>query len=91
MSWERFDENCKGCRPVIIDTRTGKAFPDDSPQMVAVMELWSKTSRAQRVAFHRVTCLNSRDMVDLFIIESLSRRIGEALASCAGGQAGPVH
>lgn len=87
MSWETFDDNCKGCKPVIIDSKTGKAFAENSPQMLAVMAVWAQTTRAERVAFHNVTCLNSWKAADMILIESFGRRVEAALASCGNGPA----
>jgi hypothetical protein len=42
MSREKFDPECKGCRPAIIDTKTMKEFPPDHPLQKAAMLLFNK-------------------------------------------------
>jgi hypothetical protein len=39
MSLQEFDDNCPGCRPAIIDTKTKKVLPDDDPGMVAMLKI----------------------------------------------------
>jgi hypothetical protein len=79
MSWEAFDDQCPGCRPCLIDATTRQPVPDDTPIMQAVLRIWQKTTRLEREAFHRVTCLNSRQPTDLLIIQSLGQRIHAVL------------
>jgi hypothetical protein len=40
MSRQKFDENCRGCRPVMIDVVTGELLPDTHPHMMHVLRLW---------------------------------------------------
>lgn len=47
------------------------------PAMVKVMAYWATTSYAQREAFHRVMCLNSRDPVDLLIVRGIVDEISD--------------
>jgi hypothetical protein len=42
--------------------------------MQKMMAVWATTTLAQREAFHRVTCLNSRDAIDLFIVQGLTKK-----------------
>jgi hypothetical protein len=78
MSWEEFDDNCPGCRPAILDLETGKALPEEHPLMVKMAGVWATTSLAERRAWHRVTCLNSRDNLDLLLAENLVARFKAA-------------
>jgi hypothetical protein len=78
MSWEKHDDNCEGCRPALIDAATGQVMPDDSQIMRAVSAMWQGTTLAERQAFHRFTCLNSRDPADLAIVGQLNERIHQA-------------
>lgn len=71
MSREKFDDNCPGCRPVILDPETGKVLPPDDPAMQQMLAIWARSSFAQREAFHRVMCLNSRDEIDLTLVKEL--------------------
>ncbi len=64
-----FSDECPGCRPAMMDLQ-GKMLPDDHPAMQAVNRAWLRTTLAQRQAFHRCTCLNSRDPVDLGLVKT---------------------
>lgn len=79
MSWDKYDDDCPGCRPVLIDPTTGKVSPPDSPEMKAIMEVWQLTTLTERQAWHRFTCQNSRTPGDLRIINHLVEMMGNAL------------
>jgi hypothetical protein len=81
MSLEHFDDDCKGCKPCIIDPETGQLMPNDSDIMRVVNKVWSETTVDERAAFHRVCCLNSRVSADLFIVNNIRRRIESYAAS----------
>jgi hypothetical protein len=74
MSIEKFDDNCPGCRPAILDLKTGKVLSDDDPVMAKMLGIWATTTLAQRQAYHRVMCLNSRDAVDLLLVRTVIDR-----------------
>lgn len=74
MSRAEHDDDCPGCRPVMIDLQTGKVLPDHAPPMKHLLAVWSGTSMAERQAFHRVTCLNSRDFTDLVQVDKIRKR-----------------
>jgi hypothetical protein len=57
-----------------MNLETGEVLPADHPTMLKIMAIWETTSRAQRAAYHRVMCLNSRDPVDLVIVHGLVER-----------------
>ncbi len=79
MSREQFDDDCKGCRPVMIDLKTGKAAAPDSVIMRAVNQAWDQmTSMEEREAFHRACCLNSTAPEDLKAVQVLADRIKAA-------------
>lgn len=65
----------------MVDAQTGKVLPDDSPQMQCVLSIWAETTREEREAFHRVTCLNSRAKSDMQTMADLSARMQKALES----------
>jgi hypothetical protein len=65
----------------MVDVQTGKVLPDDSPQMQCVLGIWAGTTREEREAFHRFTCLNSRAKSDMQTMADLSTRIQKALES----------
>ena len=47
-----FCDECDGCKPSLADPRTMKPFPNDSPEMVKIMEMWENdTNYAQRKAY----------------------------------------
>jgi len=79
MSRGKFDDQCPGCRPAMMDAETGKVLPDDSPQMKCVLSIWAETSREEREAFQRFNCLNSRQDRDLQIVNDLWARMAKAL------------
>lgn len=79
MSREQHDDDCPSCRPALLDLQTGHALPMTDPIMHRVMHVWRQTELAERQAFHRVTCLNSRAPDDLRVMAALSRRIQLAI------------
>jgi len=83
MSIERFDDECPGCRPAMMDVRTGKLFPADSAEMKIVDRLWRETTPEERRAWHRFTCQNSRALVDVQLAEAFGKRLEHALSAMA--------
>lgn len=79
MTWQKHDDECKGCLPAMIDAKTGQRMPDDCEPMMAMMRVWANTALAERQAFHRVTCLNSRVVTDLLVMHSLQRRFAREI------------
>lgn len=65
-------ENCPGCRPAAIDMATGQV---DARLTALAQQAWGKTSRRQRKAWHRVTCLNSRDPYEVELAQRVARLI----------------
>jgi hypothetical protein len=65
-------EKCPGCRPLVFDPKTG-----ERSQFLTEMagKVYDAAPPEQRRAWHRVTCLNSRDLRDI----DLSSKIIEAL------------
>jgi hypothetical protein len=80
MSWTEHDDNCPGCLPVLLDPKTMRALPDDSPEMVAVMVAWGRTTLEERRAWHRVTCRNSRTASDLQVAHRIGMMFREELS-----------
>jgi hypothetical protein len=58
-----------------MDVATGKLLPDDDPMMIDMLKVWSETSLGERRAYHRVMCLNSRDAIDLFIVDGIISKL----------------
>lgn len=79
MSRQKFDDECPGCLPILIDAKTMKPMAEDSPQMKIVYEVWAGTTKDEREAFHQVTCLNSRDPALLVLFMGAMKRIENAL------------
>ena len=79
MALDKFDDECRGCKPAMMNIDTGKVEPDDSPSMTIVLQLWSATTLAERQAWHRVTCQNSRSIVDLQFAQDFTQRVQAAL------------
>ncbi len=79
MSWETYDEKCEGCQPVAIDIQTGLPMPADDPRMQAMQAIFDRLSLAERQAWHRFTCQNSRTPEDLRIIDRFYSRVQAAL------------
>lgn len=75
MSRKVFSDECQGCRPAVFHPETGRVLSNDDPVMVKVNVVWETTTREEREAFHRVTCLNSRAPEDLSVMQGLIRRI----------------
>jgi len=79
VSWDKFEDECAACKPVLLDLETRHVLPADSPEMLAVDKVWARTTHAEREAFHRVTCLNSRVVEDLQVVQELSEKMSRAM------------
>jgi hypothetical protein len=79
MSHAKFDDDCPGCRPAIMNVHTKEVMSDTSPEMQAINRIWATTTVEQRAAFHRVTCLNSRSFSDMHLVVPLVKQIQAAL------------
>ena len=77
MSFAKYDDNCPGCRPVVM-TLEGDVLPDTHPVMVAINDVWKETTSAERVAWHAFTCQNAKDTVTLAMISRLRQRMQSA-------------
>lgn len=84
MSRESHDDECAGCRPVLLNPATGEVMLEGRPEMVAVLRVWGETTREEREAFHRVTCDNSREAVDLALLRGVTDRMQGALRGVDG-------
>ena len=65
MSKEHYEDDCEGCRPVLINPDTGQPLPENHPISQIVNGVFEKLSKQQKESFHKVCCLNSRDEQDL--------------------------
>lgn len=75
-----YDPNCTGCKPALVDARTGKIFADDSPEMQAVTRAWEASTPEEREAFHDVTCESSFDPAVVAKSQMIAQRISAELA-----------
>jgi len=79
MSWQQHEDDCPGCRPAVCDPETMVQLPDEHPVMQAVLGVWKTTTLAERQAFHRMTCNNSREPSDMSTVQTLMERITAAI------------
>lgn len=84
MSWNEFQEECRGCRPAIMDVKTGRVYADDSPIMKAILGVWDKATPEEKQAYHRITCQNSRADKDLETVAPLLERLKEVIDALPG-------
>jgi hypothetical protein len=76
MSWETYDDECLGCKPILVDPVTFKPiYPDHHPVMQAVFKFWKTVGKEDKLIWHRVTCLNSRRPDDLKAMEILMEKM----------------
>jgi hypothetical protein len=78
VSKEKYVTNCPGCRPVAFNPATGEMVPANHPLALALDRVWETTNEAERAAFHRCTCLNSRSPADLMICAGIMGRVKKA-------------
>lgn len=64
-------ENCPACRPVAFNPDTGEPLPASHPIQRAADAAWRNALPAQRIAWHRVTCLNSRHPADRMLAQAI--------------------
>jgi hypothetical protein len=79
MSTKEFDDECSGCRPAMMDVKTKTMMPDDSPTMRTVLRIWNRLTLADKRAWHRFTCLQSRAIGDLAVAKRFSEAVEKAL------------
>lgn len=82
LEHHQFCDSCPGCRPAIIDRKTGTQLPPESPIMVAVNNIWDHhTTYEERKAFIEVTLHNSQAPTDLELASALVRKLESAMAN----------
>lgn len=75
-----YSDDCEGCQPALLDVKTGKPMPADSPVMVAVLKAWKeKTTYAERRTTTRVWIGQSKDPADIAIMQRVGGIIQEAM------------
>lgn len=75
MPMNQFSDDCPGCRPAMLDLSTGAALPDSHPLMQKVLRIWGATTLAERQAYHRVMCQNSRAPNDLAVVQAIVEKM----------------
>lgn len=78
MSRTKYEPGDPGNRPVALDTKTGKPYPQDHPVMVAINRAYDAATEREREAFFNVCCLNSRAPADLASCQRLLQAIEAA-------------
>ena len=82
MTIDKFSDDCPGCRPAVLNEKTGQHVADDHPVMQAVLKMWGETTFDERKAYHAVICQNSNDPEHLKIvyrlIDQVQRRLRDA-------------
>lgn len=79
MTVGKFSDECEGCLPALWDTQTQRRLGPETPEMKAIMAVWGETTKQEREAFHRVTCLNSRTPSDMRLVGGLNEQFRQAL------------
>ncbi len=72
MSRQTFNDECPGCKPILIDPSTHKPYPDNHPMMIVLGRVWQETTREQREAYHRVCCNNSETPEDVAVATEIA-------------------
>lgn len=75
QSSEHDPENCPGCRPVVFNPQDGELLGADHPMQRAADRAWRNALPAQRLAWHRVTCLNSTNPTDRMLAQAIVARL----------------
>lgn len=68
-------EGCSGCRPAVFDPDTGVI---DEALTAIAGRIYDATTPETRRAWHRVTCLNSRDFIDVNLAKSMVAALQKA-------------
>lgn len=77
-----FCDTCPGCRPAMVDTRTGEVVPADHPLMIATNWVWDhETTYAERKAFIDVTHHNKHGPEELRLAVSVMNKIQGVLGT----------
>lgn len=75
MSLEKFEHDCPGCRPALIDTETGEVLPDEHPLSQAAFAIFNQMTLPEKQAWHRLTCLNARDPEAVAVMRNFTQRM----------------
>ena len=79
MSRKVFADDCSGCRPVLLDPKTKQPFPVATiPAVTLVNRIFDRLSRADKVAWHRFTCLNACDPEAIMAVKRFTEQVEAA-------------
>ena len=84
MSKNKFSDDCPGCRPALMDLKTGKVLGPDTPEMKAIDEIWADTTKQEREAYHRFCCSNERSPSTMRLAGGIAERVRLALKALPG-------
>lgn len=76
---QTYDPTCPGCRPAMMDYKTGQVFAPDHPTMVIVNRVYDAASYAEQEAFFEVCVKNSQKPQDRELAMGLMNRIQKAI------------
>lgn len=75
-----YDDDCEGCQPALMDTKTGKNMEKDHPVMVALMKAWKeRTTLTERRATSRVWMGQSQNPIDFEIMHRVAGIIQQVI------------
>lgn len=78
--YHEFCDHCPGCRPALVDVRTGQALPKDKEPMISILRMWrGQTSYAERKAYIQVKLHNSRNKSDIQLAFGVVEKIQRIL------------
>jgi hypothetical protein len=79
VSREQHNDDCRGCKPALINSLTRQLEPEDSPRMKAILEVWWKTTREEREAWHAATCLGDTSPDAMRLVRPLVLRFQQVV------------
>lgn len=76
-----YDENCPGCRPAMIDVKTGKRMASNHPVMLAVLSVYDNATLEERRALHKLWVDSDQSEENMRIAGPVIQRIQNAVAA----------
>lgn len=76
---EKFDPKCPGCRPCILDVKTGMPLNQSDPVMIAVNNVWDSAPYEEQEAFYKVTALNDHSYNNMALVGKLNVKMAIAM------------
>jgi hypothetical protein len=81
MSRQKYQENCRGCRPAMLDLSTGRPLASSAPEMQLIKRIYAALTLDEKKAWHRFTCLNSREAGDLTVAAKFKAALERVLVN----------